>query len=125
MRKEQYQSKRLQFEDGLKMTMRLNDGAIRPHWKVGIGPELAARLSTQVLMGDPSGDEEHVNQLSETVSAGFRNQGSSYPSETVPQNLGIDSSRPAQSEPNGSRIKLPGKKRKSARATGKPRSPST
>jgi hypothetical protein len=89
----------LQFGDGPRITLGFNDGAIRPQEEVGIGPELAAIVSSLVVKGDPSGDVEHVGQPSETVSEGVRGRGVSYLSETVPQMIGVDSLKLAQTKP--------------------------
>ena len=57
----------------------------------------------EVVVEDPSGDDEHVERLLETVPVGVRERGVSYPFETVPQVLGSNSLRLAQSDPNRKR----------------------
>jgi hypothetical protein len=90
----------IQFGDGPLMTLVDLDGSIQPREEAGIGPEMAAIASSlNVYETSPSDADEHVNQVSETVSSGFRNQGVSYLLETVPQMYGIDSSRLAQDKP--------------------------
>ena len=97
--KQQYQTVKIQFGGGPVVTMGLNDGAIRPQREVGIGPELAARVSTQVVQGDPSGDDRHVAQLSESVSGGGEAQGIDHPSASTPQMLGRNSQSLAYQKP--------------------------
>jgi hypothetical protein len=97
---EKNQTVDIQFGDGPKITLGFDDGAIRPQEEVGIGPEVAAIVSSLVVKGNPSGDDEHVERLFETVPSGVRERGISYPSETVPQVLGSDSLRLAQSGHN-------------------------
>jgi hypothetical protein len=90
----------IQFGDGPILTLDL-DGSIQPREEAGIGPEMAAIASSlNVYEASPSGDDEHVERLFETVPAGVRERGISYPSETVPQVLGSDSLRLAQSGHN-------------------------
>jgi hypothetical protein len=60
----------LQFGDGPRITMGLNDGVIRPQAEVGVGPEVAAIVSSLVVKGCPSGDDERMNQLTRTLPAG-------------------------------------------------------
>ena len=52
----------VQVGDGPKITLGFNDGAIRPQEEVGIGPELAAIVSSLVVKGSPSGDDGHVER---------------------------------------------------------------
>ena len=82
------------------MTLDL-DGSIQPREEAGIGPEMAAIASSlNVYEASPSEADEHMNRLSETVPGGVRERGINYPSETVPQVLGSDSLRLAQSGHN-------------------------
>jgi hypothetical protein len=90
----------IQFGDGPILTLDL-DGSIQPREEAGIGPEMAAIASSlNVYEASPSGIDEHVSQLSETVSADVRSRGGRHPSETVSQMLGVDSLKLAQDSPN-------------------------
>ena len=89
----------IQFGDGPLVRLDL-DGSIQPREEAGIGPEMAAIASSlNVYEASPSNANEHMNQVSETMSSGFRNQGDRYLLETVSQMYGIDSSRLAQNKP--------------------------
>jgi hypothetical protein len=98
---EKEQTVELQFGDGPRITMGLNDGVIRPQSEVGVGPEVAAIVSSLVVKGSPSGGEGHVKRRSASVLDGVRKRGINYSSASVPRVIGSESLQLAHSDPIG------------------------
>jgi hypothetical protein len=96
---ERDQTVELQFGDGPRIAMGLNDGVIRPQAEVGVGPEVAAIVSSLVVKGSPSGGDGHVKRRSASVLDGDRERGINYSSASVPRVIGSESLQLAHSDP--------------------------